>query len=131
MIGSTGHRLFMGWQISSPRIGWLRMTSHSSLREQSLLEENRVGNTDFADVVQIAAAIKRGQIGMREAQCFAQHHRRHRQTLAMLPGIDVALLHRLRQRKQNGFGLFQANRSAPCCAAWRGCAFAPPPDATA
>ena len=72
-----------------------------------MFEENRVWNGDLADVVEIAAAIESGEILAREAQRFAQHHRCHRQTLAVFARVLIAMLHGLRQCQQNGLRLLQ------------------------
>ncbi len=72
-----------------------------------MLEKNRVWNADLADVMQIAATIERRKVLAGETQRLAQHHRCHRQPLAMLARVFVAMLHRLRHRQQNGFGLLE------------------------
>ncbi len=73
----------------------------------ALFKENCVRNGDLADVVEIAAAIERRQVLTWQPQRLAQHHRCHRQPLAMFSGVLIAMLNSLRQRQQNSFGLFQ------------------------
>ncbi len=94
-------------QIASPRSGWRAHDVPLFGVQNAAFEEHGIGDADLADVVQIAAAKQRRQVGLRKAHGLAQHDGSDSQPLAMPAGMRIAMLDGLRQREQNGLGFFE------------------------
>ena len=68
------------------------------------LEQDRIGDADLADVVQVAAAIERRDLVFREAERPAERDREPGESLAVAVGVGIARVDRQRQALEDGFG---------------------------
>ncbi len=82
------------------------------LRQLAGFEKDAIRNPNFADVVQIAAAIEREQTHSIQPQSDAESDAGKRETLAVPACIRVALLNGPRQGEDNLFGFIQAGPPA-------------------
>src|SRR5262245_57212431 len=76
-------------------------------RQRRRLEQDRIGDADLADVVQIRAALERGQLFPRQADRGAERPGELREPLAAAVGGGIARVNRQRKTFENRFGRFE------------------------
>src|SRR5579872_5757112 len=73
--------------------------------QETFIEENRVRNSDLANVMQVAAPVQGQLVRPRHSQRLAQLYTVGSQSLTMQSRVAVARFDRLRQSEKDGFGL--------------------------